>query len=82
MCRGWPAGSRRRVFPVGAALLGVVGLVGLGIAVAQIADHSLQPSGPADLITGLICDAASLGVALGLSSILSGHRPRALSILG
>ncbi len=72
-----------RVFPVGAFLLGVTGLVGLLIALGNVIDHTtLQASEPAELLVGLTCDAAILGVALGVSSMLSGYRARALSMVG
>ena len=71
-----------RVFPLGAAVLGVAGLAGLLGALILVGAKSIEPSAPAELLLGLDVDAGILGVALGVSSLLSGYRARALSIFG
>lgn len=59
-----------RVFPPAAALLGLTGAVGLVLAVSSLASGS-PPQLLTDLVEGLILDAAILGFALGVASLLS-----------
>jgi hypothetical protein len=70
-----------RAFPIGSAVYGVVGLLGLFVALASAARHTLDASTAAELLFGLTMDAAILGVALGMGSVLSGYRPRMLAMV-
>jgi hypothetical protein len=71
-----------RAFPIGSAVFGVVGLLGLFVALASVAGHTLEASSAAEMFLGLTMDAAILGVALGMGSVLSGYRPRTLAMVG
>jgi len=71
-----------RVFPLAAAGLGPIGGRGFVLSLANVSELAAQASSSANLMVGLILDAALLGAALGASSLVNGYHQRGLAVVG